>query len=202
MQYFTASDQPVIFDVGANVGQTIQKFRAYFEGSVIHSFEPGIDTFEELKRNVEGVADLHLINCGLGAQREVKTFVENEFSDMSSFYEPGQAGWGKITHRREVQIDTIDDYCERAGVDHIDILKSDTQGYDLEVLRGAGKMLSAGKIKLVYLEIIFDDMYQGSPQFDEIYKFLIDHGMTLVSFYDMHYQHDRLSWTDVLFRIG
>ncbi len=57
-----------------------------------------------------------------------------------------------MTHRRAVQIDTIDDYCERAGIDHIDILKSDTQGYDLEVLRSAGKMLSAGKIKLVYLE--------------------------------------------------
>lgn len=95
MQYFTTSDLPIVFDVGANVGQTIRKFRTYFENSEIHSFEPGIDTFEELKRNVAGVAGLHLVNCGLGAQREVKTFVENEFSDMSSFYEPGQAGWGK-----------------------------------------------------------------------------------------------------------
>jgi FkbM family methyltransferase len=202
MRRFTTADRPIIFDVGANVGQTIQKFRKYFDNPEIHSFEPGIDTFAELKRNAEGLAGVHLVNCGLGAQREAKTFVENEFSDMSSFYEPGDAGWGNITHRREVQIDTIDHYCEQAGIDHIDILKSDTQGYDLEVLRGAENMLRAGKIKLVYLEIIFEDMYQGSPRFDEIYKFLVDHGMTLVSFYDMHYRQDRLSWTDVIFKVA
>jgi hypothetical protein len=33
-----------------------------------------------------------------------------------------------------------------------------------------------------------------------VYRFLADHGMVLVSFYDMHYQRDRLSWTDALFR--
>jgi hypothetical protein len=81
-------------------------------------------------------------------------------------------------------------------------LKSDTQGYDLEVLRGASRMLSEKRIALIYLEVTFSRIYQGSPRFDEVYGFLADHGMALVSFYDMIYQHKLLSWTDALFRVS
>jgi len=41
-----------------------------------------------------------------------------------------------VKQRIDIQLDTIDEYCGLAGIDHIDVLKSDTQGFDLDVLRG------------------------------------------------------------------
>jgi hypothetical protein len=52
--------RPVIFDVGANVGQTVDRIRNYFDRPVIHAFEPSPDTFETLRRVTGGIPDLIL----------------------------------------------------------------------------------------------------------------------------------------------
>jgi FkbM family methyltransferase len=199
MSHFVTSSTPVLFDVGANVGQTIKNLRQHFKQSTIHAFEPSPSTFQTLRERTLGITGLHLINAGLGAHPEIKTFVENQSPDISSFLEPGQDCWGSVKQRLSFRLDTIDEYCERAGVQHIDVLKSDTQGFELEVLRGASRMFEQKRIRLIYLEIIFSAMYQGLPGIDEVFKFLFDHGFRVVSFYDMHYQNGLLSWTDVLF---
>ena len=96
-------------------------------------------------------------------------------------------------------VTTIDDYCTTRGIDRIDILKSDTQGFDLDVIKGARRMIERRAIGLIFMEITFSDMYKGSPRFDEIYAYLADRRFALVSFYDFYYQHGRAGWTDALF---
>ena len=184
---------------GANVGQSVEQFRKQFDRPTIHCFEPGPETFEQLRKRTAGVPDLHLNNAALGSRIESRIFVENQCPDMSSFLEPSTDGWGSIKGRRPVEVWTLDDYCDRMGVDRVDILKSDTQGYDLEVFRGAEAMIRRRAIHLIYTEIIFSDMYKGLPRLDEIYGFLADRGFALVSFYTFFFQNERASWTDALF---
>jgi hypothetical protein len=59
--------------------------------------------------------------------------------------------------------------------------------------------MQAERIGLVYLEVIFSEMYQGMPSFTETFQFLLDHHFQLVSYYRPNFQNDLLSWTDVLF---
>ena len=75
---------------------------------------------------------------------------------MSSFLSPGKEHWGEINNVTTVQVETLDNYCQRNSISKIDLLKIDTQGYDLEVLRGAKQMLSEHRI----IEITFIDIYQ------------------------------------------
>jgi FkbM family methyltransferase len=199
MRRLAATDRPLIFDIGANRGQTIERFRNAFERPVIHAFEPGRDTFVELQRRTAGIPDLHLNNVALGARAEARTFIHSEPDTMSSFLEQSVDGWGEIKDRYPVEVITVDDYCSAHGVERIDILKSDTQGFDLDVLRGARGTLDRHAIHMIFMEITFSDMYKGSPRFDEIYAFLTDAGFTLVSFYDFFYQKGRAGWTDALF---
>ena len=139
----------------------IERFRETFENPKIHSFEPAKAPFQILTKKVQGLRDVHIANSAMGASQETKTFFENEFSDMSSFLETDENAWGSIAQHTAIQLDTVDDYCNRAGVEHINILKSDTQGYDLEVLRGARRMLENEKVDLIYLELIFSKkMYE------------------------------------------
>ncbi len=191
--------QLVVFDVGANVGQSVNRFRETLDDPIIHSFEPEPTTFSELRRRKGGVPGIHLNNFALGSSRGMAELNQNTNSDMSSILQPGTDSWGTIDGKTSVEVRTLDEYCDDHGVTHIDILKSDTQGYDLEVLKGAERLMAHGRIKLIYIEIIFSRMYEKLPRADEVYAYLADHGFSLVSFYEIHYQRERAGWADALF---
>src|SRR5437867_13004736 len=141
MRKLAATPAPLIFDVGANRGQTIEQFRRYFERPLIHAFEPGRSAFAELQRRSAGISDLVLNNTALGARAESRSFLDNDHDDMSSFLEPSVTAWGEIKSRYPVDVITLDDYCEARGIGRIDILKIDTQGFDLQVLAGAQRLM-------------------------------------------------------------
>ena len=45
------SSEPIIFDVGANVGQTLDKFKKLWPESIIHCFEPITEFYDTLLKN-------------------------------------------------------------------------------------------------------------------------------------------------------
>ena len=199
MKRFLHNDQPLIFDIGANVGQSVRKFREELPNCTIHSFEPSPTTFELLRQNVSAFENLHLRNCALGSSSGQMSFLENTKPNMSSFLPLSTYGWGEIEKETLVEVETIDQYCSERDIQRMDILKSDTQGFDLEVLKGAEETIQENKVGLVYLEIIFSDMYEYLPSLAEIYEFLVQRDFLLVSFYDFYYQDQLASWTDALF---
>lgn len=196
---FTRSTKPLIFDVGANVGQSATQFRALFPSASIHCFEPGRSTFQTLARTVAGDRNISAWNCGFGAEVTEKQFFENEESVMSSFLPLGADAWAKNVTTTTMHIDTVDNFCGTREIENIDLLKSDTQGYDLEVLKGAERMLSSGAIKLVYLELNFAKIYAGQASPGRIYDFLIDRGFRLFSLYQIFRKNEFAAWTDALF---
>jgi len=199
LQRLSGNGPLVIFDVGANVGQSILNLRRVFRRPTIHAFEPGKETFVQLRSRTSGLPGLHLNNCALGSQSGVMTFMANRESEMSSLLEPSVACWGTVQERRDTVVRTLDEYCVENNIAAIDILKSDTQGFDLEVIKGARELLGRNVIHLIYLEIILSEMYKGLPSVHEIYSFLTEQGFSLVSFYQFHYQHPGAAWTDALF---
>jgi FkbM family methyltransferase len=196
---FLHNDSPIVFDVGANVGQSIHSFRSQFPRCIIHSFEPSRTTFEILAQQASKLMDVHLWNFALGSVSAQMRFSENSHSEMSSFLPLSEFGWGKVTKEIVVEVKTIDQFCSDEHIDYIDILKSDTQGYDLEVFKGAEGTIRAKQIGLIYFEIIFSDMYEDLPSFSQIYEYLTTRDFLLVSFYQFHYQKQLASWADALF---
>ena len=199
VRLFLQRDDPLIFDVGANVGQSVAEFKEAFPNSTIHSFEPSPHTFETLRARAARYSAVHLHNFALGSTTTRMTFKENDRSTMSSFLPMGQYGWGTIARETTVDVNTVDEFCRRHGIGHIDLLKSDTQGFDFEVFKGAEHAFRSNMISLIYFEVIFSDMYEGLPAFGDVYNFLVDRSFRLVSFYESHYQDDLASWTDALF---
>lgn len=194
-----AAKETVIFDIGANVGQSVSNFLNYFPKSTIHSFEPGPETFLKLSAKHGNTENVHLQNLAMGSENKKMEFLENEYSDMSSFLDADRSNWGKVTNKVIVDATTVDHYCQQKGISKIDILKSDTQGFELEVFKGSIEMMKASNIRMVYFEFVFSDMYKGLPHFDEVYKFLTDNNFRIVKIYESHFQEGVLSWTDFLF---
>jgi FkbM family methyltransferase len=200
MKFFLNSlNCPVIFDVGANIGQSVDSFRQTFPDSLIHSFEPSPGTYSKLREHCNGLNGVKTWNCGIGSSQAILPFLENDNSDMSSFLAPGKLCWGKQDRTTDVKVLTLDEFAREQDVKSVHILKSDTQGYELEVFKGAEGLMKENRIGLIYFEYIFSEMYKDLPSFDEVFRFLLEHNFALVSFYQPHFQQDILSWTDVMF---
>jgi FkbM family methyltransferase len=191
--------RPLILDVGANTGQSVKRYRRVFPSAIIHSFEPSQRIFDQLKTNVAGQEDVFTWNCGVGSAAGKQTFLENTHSDMSSFLELSKTGWGKIVKESVVDVTTVDQFMADHQIHRVDILKSDTQGYDFEVIKGAEHAMRRNAIGLLYFEFIFSEMYQNLPRFDEVFRHLTDRRFRLVSIYEIRHQENLASWADALF---
>jgi FkbM family methyltransferase len=190
---------PVIFDVGANNGGTVERMRKVFRDPVIHAFEPGPQTFEALRAATAGLPNVTINPIALGAAVEDREFVEHESSANSSFLRPDRECQGETVRTVKMHIGTVDDYCAANKIDAIDVLKIDTQGFDMEVIRGAERMIRAGKVGVVYTEIIFAALYEGQASLDQFYRHLVDRGFQLVGFYEFAHRNDRAGWCDAMF---
>ena len=94
-------------------------------------------------------------------------------------------------------VETVDAYCAGRAIRGIDLLKIDTQGYDLEVLRGAKEILP--HVRLVLAEWTFRPLYQGMAEPDAIYRHLIDRAFRLVGIYHWWYSNGLADCADALF---
>ncbi len=192
------SASPLIFEVGANIGKGINEFREAFQNPHIHAFEPSHVAFTALKNNYGSYRDVTLNNMALGSRRETRTFLESEEYGTSSFLETGCNEWGSTAKRYPVDISTVDDYCDTKQVEKIDILRSYTEGFDFDVLKGAERTIARGGICLVHVELNLAE--RGMPAADEIMRFLREHRFAVVAFYHFEYSNNHARWANGLFR--
>lgn len=142
----------VVFDVGANVGDWTGLALGVNPQLRVHCFEPSITAFQRLQSRSFPAEQVLLNRCGLGAtEGEMALYLFSAESGLSSLYP--RKGIGKSQTRIEhVRMDTLDSYCQRRGVDHIDLLKLDVEGHELRVLEGSASMLAGGRVRRIQFE--------------------------------------------------
>ena len=100
---------------------------------------------------------------------------------LSSFLEPDH---DVPCHTETVTVRTLDVVLpvlqERIGFDR-PYLKIDTQGFDIEVLRGAGDSLPA--VKALQTEASVIGIYRGMPQYMDIIRYLDERGFDITGLY-------------------
>lgn len=194
--------RPVIFDIGANVGDYLMRMRRSFPEATIHAFEPNPDVFQTLQSTTKHLSSVTLNNAGMGSRREQRGLQKHSNSMMSSFLPPAVT-WTKVRGETLVPVETVDEYCADRGISSIDLLKTDTQGYELEVLRGAERMFSDGRVRLVLVEFLFLPMYIEMAEPDALYRHLRDRDFRLIGIYDWAYTDDGFAGsTDALFQLA
>ena len=179
---------PVILDIGANTGQSVKKFKKIFPESVIHSFEPSPKTFEKLSNICSGYSNCTPWNMGIGSNDGFLNLHENTFSVMSSFLKLGSLGWGKEHETSKVPIATVTSFTKQHNIKFIDILKCDTQGFELEVFRGAKQLMIENKIGLIYFEFTFTSIYNDLPKFEDVFSILRDNRFRFITSYQPNFQ--------------
>ena len=164
-------------DIGTNRGQFLELVLARFNPTHIIGVEPLPDAFAELETRFETVAGTQFLNCAVGSQSGNATLQVNQHDQASSLLPIRETGELRFTHHdltplKEivVPVRTLDEIVQEAGWPHIDLLKLDVQGFELEVLKGAE--LALAMTDMVLMEVAFYSQYEGDVLFDELHRFM------------------------------
>lgn len=180
-----------VLDVGANVGQyhDFLRDRVLYDGKIV-SFEPVARHVELLQARAREDADWHVEGYALGAEDEQKAINVMVSDQFSSFLEPD--------HRQVKEFSDLNvaSAQEAVAVRSLDVvlpalqqrlgfrrpyLKLDTQGYDLEVLRGAGESLPA--VRALQTEASVLGIYKGMPGYLDTLQRLDELGFDITGMY-------------------
>lgn len=146
----------IVFDVGANKGQFLRIVLDNIDitHTEIHCFEPSFVSFRILSERFSAYNGVRLNNFGLGNQKcEATLYYDKPDSGLASLSKRRLNHFGINNCQYEtVQIDTVDAYCESNDILEIALLKIDVEGHELDVLRGAERMLAKRSIKTIAFE--------------------------------------------------
>ena len=164
-------DLKICIDIGANVGSYAKEILMMTDAKVI-AIEPLSGAFEKLKKLKEKFNDrLTVLNYGVGEKSvEKKLYFSNETSELASFYENANK-FSFVNNKNKkyqiVRIKRIDDISELHNFPKVDLLKIDTEGYEMNVLKGALNFIKEKKIKFIQIEF---NVHQIITQ-NNIYEF-------------------------------
>jgi len=151
------SNDLVVFDVGANEGN----FTGHLRSLGAHScryflFEPNPKTFRRLEARFATDDRVHIEQVGVGAasgKLPLYDITGSQGTQWASFHKASITELvGKPSEQTYADVITLDGYCAARGIERIDFLKIDTEGFEKEVLVGAHELLRWHKIRTIQLE--------------------------------------------------
>ena len=163
-----------VIHVGAHVGQEYDEYIETFGLIPTYWFEPIPHVYKELSKNLEGKPNTFCYNVALGEKIGVhKMYLDDgNGQQSSSLLKPKehQNFYPHIKFSEEntinITLNTLDFY----GIDNCNFLVLDTQGYELNALKGSINTLK--NIDYIFTEFNVIEMYVGCPSIEQLDEFL------------------------------
>lgn len=145
-----------VLDVGAHRGETCRKILLNFPEATVHAFEPVKENFSVLKTAMANEPRVHVYQLALGSEAgKVEIVLQND-SQTHSLCHKGSAKETPGLRTECITVTTLDQFvCER-NPGFIDLLKIDTEGFEVDVIRGGTSVFQRGGIGAVLLEASLD----------------------------------------------
>ena len=173
----------VVCDVGANRGQTTLALKKHWPHVTVHAFEPVPSTFATLAAAVNGLRDVHCHQVAL-SDHAGTTAVPVVANAQINSLKPNRAATDPAAVVQELRVARLDDFAREHAIERIDVLKTDTEGGDLDVLVGAEAMLRDRRIRCVLCEVSFDAADAQHTQFDAVRDLLCGQGFRMHGLYE------------------
>lgn len=175
----------LLLDVGANTGIYGKEMRSVgFEGKII-SYEPLSDAFEKLARVANELGNWEVNNFALGDENVIKEINISNNSHSSSILDildthTNAEVSASYVGKQKIELKTLDSIANNIVLNNYKevFLKIDTQGFELNVLKGAEHSLNF--INTIQLEMSLVPLYSGQALYDELFQFLWQRGYTLI----------------------
>ncbi len=180
---------PVILEAGSFNGEETVKINNHWPLSTIYAFEPVPKIFDWLTDRTRTYKNIHCFCLALSNKNGLSRFFTSEEgtdpdvpSMSGSLLAPKEhLNYSDTLFKKEIEVATItiDDWAQLYGVDHIDFLWLDMQGFELDALKAAPKILKT--VKAILTEVEFVEAYAGQYMYDEITKWMEEQGFVMIA---------------------
>jgi FkbM family methyltransferase len=148
--------EPIIFDIGANIGTFTTWISKAFPNGKIYAFEPQRAVFQMLSGNaaINNLYNVYTYNIGLGKENTKIEFEEPNYfakNDFGTFSLVEDIITQKTKNKIVVQVNTLDWFVEYYNIQKIHLLKIDVEGMDLDVLIG-GQNTIKKHLPVIFIE--------------------------------------------------
>jgi FkbM family methyltransferase len=169
-----AENSRCFVDVGGNVGDWAKEFlQAMTPAGKGLIFEPARPALQILTQQLSAYQNAEVVEAAVGAQSSVLKFYEEPDAGLTSSFVAEFSRADALV--RDVKVTTLDAELAHRGWEHVDFLKIDTEGFDLNVLKGATELLSRKAFGVVQFEYNQPWLHAGATLSAAV-KLLLDAG--------------------------
>lgn len=189
-----------ILDIGAYKGEWTKMAKIVYPTSKIFMVEATPDHMKELE-NVTESAGFEMALLGERAKKNVKFYIADPNKTLnttgnSAFLE--RTIYFNPNHALNLPMITLDSLVEKRKLKNIDLIKLDTQGSELNILKGAKKTIST--VTAILLEVQNIEYNQGAPFIEDVIVALKGYGFRMFDVFEIHWlPTGELFQLDILF---
>lgn len=201
------SGSPKTFiDAGACRGDFTAFLVGAFPGASVYALEPDPALCQVVSQRFRGMANVHAWQLALQENRgSAKLHVHADPGTSSLLPRPAHGPRyyhhsDRVLATIEVPALSLDQFIAERGATSIALLKLDTQGAELSILRGARKALERRTVDAIYTEFFVVPHYEGAPLLGDLIAFLATFGYSLFDLFKGPYaSNGQLRFGDALF---
>jgi FkbM family methyltransferase len=176
-------ESAVVLDVGANFGHVTAELLSVFPTLPFHLFEPSPDVFASVENRYRGNPQVTCHQMALSSQPGVMPFQAR----------PDEPGLARLSEKETattvpVKVDTVDQFLSSHKISKVALMKTDTEGYELEVMAGAQKALQEGRILTILVECAPGEGTHRHVPIRRLMDLLGPYGYELFGLYDFGYR--------------
>ena len=182
----------IVFDIGGHKGETSSDLLKIFEIKKIFIFEPVLDSFKKMSKNLSKYQDkceIKKYNFALGDETkeifinktiESSSSTINQINTQSKYYKRKN----KILKffiknfptKEKIKIIKASDFFDENSISSLDLMKIDTEGYEYFIINSLNTKIK--KIKAIYFEHHYDFMIVKNYTFSQMHSLLTKNGFS------------------------
>ncbi len=163
-----------IIDIGANIGDSIALLRGGNVSQQIFAVEGEPQYYKLLEQNLKQFSNIKAFECYLGEEtKEEKLIMQTELGTSKLSKDTGQG----------IKVKKLDDFVDENKLENIKLLKIDTDGFDLKILRGAWDLLKTSS-PVLFFEYDANYLDENGEDAIDIFNQLASIGYKKILYYD------------------
>jgi len=187
-----------VLDIGAHTGQFYKWAKSAWPYCNVFMIEANPLHQNTLLNLTANTKDEYMISALGDKEREVTFYTRSDkpHTEGNSYYKEANY-WDipQLVQEETVTLKKLDDIFDEQKV--FDLVKMDTQGSELDILKGGKKLIT--KATAVILEVAYIEYNLGAPTSDEVIKHMNNIGFEEIMSIGEHYEGEEISQKDLLF---
>lgn len=171
-------------DVGAHIGYySLLASTLVGEAGAILTFEPEANNYQKIIANIRrnNFTNIELINAALGSENKtIELFVNTDNDGGHALWDVGRHNFNQKSRqapkKQKINLSTLDFAIKHRELNHFKLLKIDTEGAELEVLKGATELITKYKIPYIICEVNRFGLEQMGTNETQLRSFMESHG--------------------------